>query len=112
MANNLPESLACMCERTRPSMGTWAASPTLQDSLDVRSCRKRRFKLEEMELPYFANIKVETYSIAQLLPVVIVRSRLQPQVILRLIARVSGIEGRLEIRLQFQNTTNLVNLAT
>ena len=52
-------------------------------------------------MPYFANIKVETYSIAQLLPLVIVRSLLQPQVILRLIVRVSGIEGRLEISLQF-----------
>ena len=63
-------------------------------------------------MSYFANIKVETYSIAQLFPLVIGRALLQPQVILRRIVRVSGIVGRLEIRLQFQNRTNLVNLAT
>ena len=51
---------------------------------------------------YFANIKVETYGIAQLFPLVIGRSLLQPQLILRHIVRVSGIVGRLEIRLQFK----------
>ena len=64
------------------------------------------------ETCHIANIKVETYSIAQLLPLVIRRSLLQPRLILRLIGLVSGLEGCLEIRLQFQNRTNLINLAT
>jgi hypothetical protein len=74
---------------------------SLQDSLDVRSCRKRRFKLRKWDLSYFANIKVETYSIPQLCPLLILLALLYPQLILSLIVRVSGIEGRLEISLQF-----------
>ena len=64
------------------------------------------------ETCHIANMKVETYSIAQLLPLVIRRSLLQPRLIVRLIGLVSGLEGCLEFSLQFQNRTNLINLAT
>ena len=66
----------------------------------------------ENETCHTAKIKVETYDITQLLPLVILRSLLQPHLILRLIGRVSGLKGCLEFRLQFENRMNLINLAT